>query len=393
MRNESVAVLDIRSYEVTFFLGSKGANEKPVFSDKRTEKYEGFSKDEFFDVQSFRQAVITAVTSVRQNYEGIIGKIYVGAPSAFVTVMTKGHTNAFDRKRKISEQDVDALFESGLNGLLAKERCIRKSEMYFTLGDNHKYFNRKDLYGVSTTILQGALCYYFLKDAFYDTVTVLLKDLGFEEVEFLPSTLAQSYYLLDEKRREGYAFLLDIGFLTSSISVVYGNGIVHEETFDCGVGTVLVLLMQTLNVDYALAEEILASANVSGGTIPKDMTWTSERSEVSFPVAKINDIVKYGLDELCENVENFFQKYYREKQASVFAGNPISITGEGVVRIAGASEHIAHRLNRLTEVAYPDLPYFDNPSYSSKVALLAMALSGRKKRGWKTIFGAKTKKK
>lgn len=394
MRNESVAVLDIRSYEVTFFLGLKGANDKPVFSDKCTEKYEGFSKDGFFDVQSFRETVTAAITSVRQNYEGIIGKIFVGAPSAFVNVVTKGHTNAFDRKRKISEQDVDALYESGLNGLLAKERCIRRSEMYFTLGDNRKYFNQKDIYGSSSTILQGALCYYFINDAFYDTVSTLLRDLGFEEVEFLPSTLAQSLYLLNEKRREGYAFLLDIGFLTSSISVVYGNGIVHEETFDCGVGTVLVLLMQSLNIDYALAEEILASANVSGGTIPKDMTWMSERTEASFPVATINDIIKYGLDELCENVEKFFAKYYGEKQASVFAGNPVSITGEGAVRIAGASEHISHRLNRLTEVAYPDLPYFDKPSYSSKVALLAMALSGQKKRSWKDIFGgAKSKKR
>ena len=389
MRNESVAVLDIRSYEVTFFLGLKGVNDKPVFSDKRTEKYEGFSKDGFFDVASFREAVVSAITSVRQNYEGVIGKIFVGVPSAFVNVLTKGHTNAFDRKRKISQQDIEALYESGLNGLLAKERCIRQSEMYFTLGDNRKYFNQKEVYGMPTAILQGALCYYFIQDGFYDTVTALLKDLGFEDVEFLPSTLAQSLYLLNEKRREGYAFLLDIGFLTSSVSVVYGNGIVHEETFDCGVGTVLVLLMKTLGIEYTLAEEILASANVSGGTVPKDMTWISERAEASFPVATINDIIKCGLDELCENVEKFFEKYYREKQASVFAGNPISITGEGAVRIAGASEHIASRLNRLTEVVCPDLPYFDKPSYSSKVSLLVMSLSGQKKKGWRGLFGAK----
>ena len=64
-------------------------------------------------------------------------------------------------------------------------------------------------------------------------VSGLLKDLNLTIAHYIPSTLAQSMYLLPQKRREGYAFLLDLGFLTSSFSVVYGDGIVREETFDC----------------------------------------------------------------------------------------------------------------------------------------------------------------
>lgn len=381
MRNESVAILDVRSYELTFFLGSKGVNDTFVFCGSHTEKYEGCSTEGFFDGESFRRAVVAAVTSVRQNYEGVIGEIYVGVPSSFVSVQTKGHTISFPKKRKITAQDIDALYESGLNGLLADGRCIRRSNMYFTLGDNRKYFNANDIYGVPTALLQGALCYYFVSDEFYDTTSTVLKDLGFEDVRFLPSTLAQALYLLPEKRREGYAFLLDVGFLTTSVSVVYGNGIVHEETFDCGLGTVLVSLMQRFDVDYTMAEEILASANVSGGSVPKDVLWTNERGDTSLSVQEINDTVKYALDVLCENVENFFSKYYREKHAILFTVNPINVTGEGIGGVAGALEHISKRLNRLTEIAYPDLPYYDKPSYSSRIALLDMSLDDRKKRG------------
>lgn len=381
MRNESVAILDVRSYELTFFLGSKGVNDTFVFCGSHTEKYEGCSTEGFFDGESFRRAVVAAVTTVRQNYEGVIGEIYVGVPSSFVSVQTKGHTISFPKKRKITAQDIDALYESGLNGLLADGRCIRRSNMYFTLGDNRKYFNANDIYGVPTTLLQGALCYYFVSDAFYEATTAVLKDLGFENVRFLPSTLAQALYLLPEKRREGYAFLLDVGFLTTSVSVVYGNGIVHEETFDCGLGTVIVSLMQRFDVDYAMAEEILSAANVSGGSVPKDVLWTSERGDTSFSVQEINDTVKYALDVLCENVENFFGKYYREKHAILFTVNPINVTGEGIGGVAGALEHISKRLNRLTEIAYPDLPYYDKPSYSSRIAILDMSLTDRTKRG------------
>ena len=382
MRNQCVAILDVRSYEVAFFLGLKGVNDTFVFSGSHTEKFDGISTDGFLSVESFRRAVVSAITSVRQNYDGIIGEIFVGVPSAFLSVKTKGHTLSFPSKRKISAQDVDALYESGLNELLATEPCIRHSDMYFSLNDNRKYFNAQDVYGVPTTLLQGALCYYFVADEFYDVATRLLNDLEFENVRFLPTDLAQSLYLLPDKRREGYASMLDIGFLTSSISVVYGNGIVRKETFNGGVGTILISLMQAFDVDFEMAEEILRSANVSGGGVPKDLTWTNEQGDVSLPVQLINDTIKCALDELCENVENFFDKYYREKYETVFAVNPISVTGEGVGSIAGVAEHISKRLNRLTEIVAPDLPYYDKPSYSSKIALLNMAVGDVKKRGW-----------
>ena len=78
MSNESVAVLDIRSYEVTFLIGAKGVNDTFVFRGGTSEKYEGYSSDGFLDAASFRRAVIAAVTSVRQNYEGTVKEIFVG---------------------------------------------------------------------------------------------------------------------------------------------------------------------------------------------------------------------------------------------------------------------------------------------------------------------------
>lgn len=141
--------------------------------------------------------------------------------------------------------------------------------MYFALGDNRKYFDAADLYGIPTASFKGALCYYFVSDEFYDAVDSVLSELGFGRVEMIPQSLAQAHYLLPDKIREGYAFFLDVGFLSTSVSVVYGNGIVHEEAFDCGAGYILVSLMQGLGVDYETAEDILASANVSGEPSPR----------------------------------------------------------------------------------------------------------------------------
>ena len=387
MRNQSVAILDIRSNEVFFSLGAKGVNGTFVISNSHAEKYEGFSKGAFLDEKSLRKAVSDSVNSVRQNYGGTIKTVYVGVPSAFISVLTKGHTVSFSSKRKVSSADVDYLYESGWNELAVGGRCIRRSSMYYSLGDNRKYFSAEDLYGAATTSLQGGLCYYCISEQFYQMLTAILKELGIEEMKFIPSTLAQSLYLMPDKKRKGYAFLLDVGFLTSSISVIYGSGIVHEETFDFGVGTVLVELMDELGVDLATAEEILSTSNISGGIVPNNLLWTSEFGDRQFPVRLINDVIKSSLDTLCEQVDSFFQIRYKDKKTSGFLINPISLTGEGISAIKGSKEHISKRISRLTEVVVPDLPYFDKPAFSSRIALLNMAIvDGEKRSVWKKIF-------
>ncbi|MBQ5926745.1 MAG: cell division FtsA domain-containing protein, partial [Clostridia bacterium] len=183
-------------------------------------------------------------------------------------------------------------------------------------------------------------------------------------------------------------------FLSSSVSVVYGNGIVHEESFDFGAGHILMALMDGLNVEYEQAEEILLGADISGGATPKDLIWTSLEGN-SYSVSEINEIIKYNLDEICERVDGFFSKYYRDKSVPGFAQNPVSLTGEGCSMVRGAAEHISKRLGRLTEVVAPDLPYYDKPAYSSQTALLALAIRKGESKGLKeklfNIFGGKNK--
>lgn len=383
MRNESVAILDIRSHEFTFLLGSKGVNDTFVFHGSNTQAYGGFSKDGFlWEKDRLTQSLTTAVNSVCKNFDGVVKEIYVGVPSAFVSVTTKGHTISFPNKRKLCEQDVNLLYESALNELLSDKRCIARSAMYFTLGDNRKYYDAKTLYGVPTTLLQGALSYYFIDDTFEKTLTDILSGLSFEKITFFPDTLAQLRYLLPAKRREGYAVLLDIGVSTSSVTVAYGDGIVHEETLGFGVDTILCEISKIFQVPKDVAKEILNVANVSAGVVQTDLLWTREQGDVSIPVHEINTVVQDVLDVLCEAVQTFFQKYYDGKDKTVFAVNPISITGEGVTRIAGVVGRVASRVNRLTETVFPSLPYYDKPQYSSRIALLHTALSQRKKLGF-----------
>lgn len=69
------------------------------------------------------------------------------------------------------------------------------------------------------------------------------------------------------------------------------------------------------------------------------------------------------------------------------------MTGEGIGGIKGCAEHISKRLSRMTQIVCPDLPYYDKPLFSSRIALLSTALSDKKKNGFMyrifNIFGGK----
>lgn len=375
MKHESVAILDIRSGEINFLLGAKGVNGMLSVGGTHSEKYEGYVTQGFFDESSFQNAVVRAAASVLRNYNGVVKQLYVGVPSAFVRIRTVGSTITFPNKRKLTQQDVNELYRTAQEQLLEQGVCIRRSQMYFELGDNRRYFSEKEIYGVSTNLLKGGLCFYYASEEFCESIKSLLAEFAFAEIHFLPSTLAQATYLIPEKKREGYAFLLDVGFLTSSISVLYGDGVVHEETFDCGVATVLVGLMNALNVEYNEAEEILAEANISGGNVAKDVLWVQEGSDRQFRVADINDVIKCELDVLCEGVDAFFASRYKNKNAVGLTVNPIEITGEGVGCIRGAAEHISKRLNRHTEILMPEQPFWNKAENSSRLGLLSLATS------------------
>lgn len=394
MKNDCVAVLDVRSYEVTFLIGGKGVNDTFVQRGSKSEKYEGFTTDGFLDEESFCRAVSSCVSSVLQNYDGTISEICVGTPSAFTKIYTKGQTISFPTRRKLSAEEFDALYDAGLAELTVPGRCVKHSSMYYSLGDNRKYFTAKELYKAHSAVLKGALCYYFVDEKFYELITPLLSSLGFDTVRFEPQGLSQALYLLPEKKREGYALMLDVGFLTSTVCIVYGGGIVHEDTVDCGEAHILLSIMDGLGVDFEKAEEILLAANVSGGSVPKDLSWTDVDGTV-YNVSKINEIIKFGLDGICEKVDEFFAKYYRDKTLPATASQSMCVTGEGIGAIKGGAEHISKRLERITEIVYPEIPYYDKPAYSSRIATLWSALSPRKKQGLKgaltKLFGGRKK--
>ncbi len=373
MGRNSVAVLDIRSGEIAIFLGERGVNHTFVFKASKTEEYDGYEDGAFYDVGNLADAVFRAISSVEQTCGERIRTLYVGVPGEFSYALPKEQDIGFPKKRKIGEKELAALFESGKEELKGY-RFIRASSMIFTTADNRRVVDPKGLY---STGLSALLTYFYCTDYFADTLEGVFENSRIT-LRFLPAQLAMANYLIPSETRDEYALFLDAGFLSSTVSIHLGNGILAQKTVWAGKGQIAFLLMQRFSLPYDAALALLPKANLFSKPDGGSFEFMFRGASYEIASDKLAETVKEGLDGLCEGVGGFLEQCSGKE----LDYKPLYVTGEGLIGLRGALEHISKRLNRVCEQTVPNLPYYNKADMSSRIALVDMACEDNRKSGF-----------
>ena len=382
MAGKSIAVLDIRSSEVAVFVGERGVNNTFVFKASKTESYGGYQDGEFYDVSDFSSAVLRALDAVQQVCGERIRSLYVGVPGEFTKVEPLEQDLGFPKKLKISNKELDQLFAMGRKPLDGW-RYMRVTSMVYVTADNRRV---ADPVGLYSTGLSGVLSYFYVSEYFAGALEHVFSRRRIE-LHFLPTQFAMAAYLIPPETRDEYALFLDIGYLSSSFLVLLGNGVLAQRTFWAGEGQIAVRLMKRFSLPYEVATALLSKANLYLKRDAKNREVVYGGRSYEIPTKEFIEEVKAGLDELCELVGSFLE----ECSGKELDSKPVYVSGEGFAGIRGALEHMSKRLSCVCEQVAPDLPYYNKPSMSSRIALIDMAsedsrASGSLKR-FLNIFG------
>ena len=383
MGRKSVTVLDIRSSEVSVVVGERGVNNTFVFKASKTEPYDGYDDAAFFDKDRLSDAIFRALTAVEQICGERVRELYVGVPGAFTRVVPKEQELGFPKKRRIGQKEIDALFLSGREDEKGW-RFMRATSMIFVTGDNRRVV---DPTGLSSAVLSGVLSYFYCSDYFAKTLESIFADMKIA-LRFLPAQLAMASYLIPSETRDEYALFFDAGFMSSTLCVLMGNGILSQQTYFVGKGQIAVKLMQRFALPYDAALALLGRANLftrdhAGET---EFTYRGETYEIDLDA--LVETVKEGLDEICEAIGGFLE----ECSGKELDSKPLYVSGEGLCDVRGALEHISKRVSRICEPLAPDLPYYNKPAMSSRIALVDMAYDDHRRGRWQKkllnkIFG------
>ncbi len=368
MRNKSVAVLDIRSSEICGAVAEKGVNNTFIIKGKTASEYDGYAEGELLDIDNFNKVIAEVMGSVFASSGGAIRDLFVSVPAEFSEVRLTDKVLSFSGSQGITRRHIAELKELSEPALNEGMSVVRSSALYYVLSDNR---NIIDPVGSVSDSLRGRLSFYLAKSAFLECAARAIdRCAAVRNIHFIPELYSQAMYLLPPPVRDGRALLVDIGNISSSFSVVCGNGTEFSEAFSVGVGHIALLLMENLNIPYDVACHFVKSVNLNAkGGFASVEEYRSGGKFYSFRSSELRDIISEGLDGFCGILEECRQAYSGKDISS----KTIYLTGEGIGVIRGLTERISSRLVAPVEVIAPKVPYYDKPQFSSLFSLMAAA--------------------
>lgn len=369
MRKNYVAVLDIRSSEITSVVGERGVNNTFIIKSKYTCAYDGYAEGEILDMDSFMSAISETVRSTLASASGI-KTFYVGIPGEFLKLVNTENVLTFQTAKKITKADLQTLSRMSTPPEEESWRTIRHSCLYYVLSDKRKIINPV---GSVSDSIQGRFCFFKCSNAFIGCLMEAFKRFNdIQNINLIPSNFAEVMYLIEPERRDECALLFDLGYISSTYSIVCGNGLLFSESFSVGIGHVAFYLMSELEIPFEVASTFLSTVNLNAKeTLTSMEECIFEGKTYSFSTVTLRDKIREGLDGICETLEECRQNFSGKN----IDGKPLLITGEGVKTIRGAIDHISGRLVKNIEVISPKVPYYDKPHFASLLSLLDMALS------------------
>ncbi|MBR4123964.1 MAG: hypothetical protein IKR12_00140 [Clostridia bacterium] len=371
MASKYVSCLDFGSSKISVMIAESGINNTFNIRGTGEMEYAGFYNGGFVEPEKLYEAIAGCILKAETNSGLKVEKLHIGVPAEFTFVECKNSSVAFNKRLKIGDEEVANLFS-----LASREvkhdgaTIISRSPIYFLLDDSRKVIDPK---GEVSTRLSGQISFTLADNKFIELIDNIVKNMGLKEVEYVSSSLAESLYLLDPQVRDSGAILIDVGYLTSFVALVKGDGLIALNQFSVGGGHISADLCQILQISFKEAENLKRKVVLSLAATDSDYYEVTVNGNVTPVSAKLtNQIVASRLDMIVELINRCLIK---------MKGNsylPIFITGGGVCLLKGGKDYLSKGIGENMEMLSSKIPQLSKPTYSSILGLLDLALKEQK---------------
>ncbi|MCI7401302.1 MAG: hypothetical protein MSH40_01280 [Christensenella sp.] len=377
---KDVAVLDIGSSKLVFAVGRKSYTGSYTVDSFSCNAYIGYYESNFCDISTLEDDVITTIKQA--NCLKMPKCLYVGVPAEFSKIETNISQMIFNRERLITSSIVNEMHSRGdVYSFDPKYSVFSSSAMFYELDGGKRVFNPV---GERASQIKAYISYMFVDKEFVKMFDSIAQNAGFKEVKYVSSAWATANRFIDINARNLGAISLDVGFGTTSLSLIKGDGIACLESAPYGVASIFDKLSKQLNVDFYEALTLKNSLNLnyvnSDGAIYSLFVKNQIRSYKSID---INNSVKTRLDEIVD----FINETIESNPGIVSNTTPVYLTGGGVTEIKGAVLYLEHKLKRRIRVVVVEVPKYNKPYFTSMFSLIDVAYEINENNSfWKKLF-------
>ncbi len=364
-KQTDVAVLDIGSGKLSVMIGKK-TKDGFIVTVQSECRYDGFIDGEWVDEDKLPDRFSTVITQAERIYGKKIKELYVGVPGGFTSVNACEATVTSKFKKKFDKADVaEILTKANIHKDDARYKAINRSPVYYVVNDQKKVV---DPVGCVGTKLTGLVSHIYADVRFLNKVTEILNRLGIFKIEFVSSCLAESWFLFDYTARDNYVLLVDIGYITTNVMLVCGDGLIYLKTFALGSGFLYSDLAQVLDIDYSSAESLKTLLNLNL-EFDSDDTYALKNGQ-TVNAEKANFVVKARLEEIAFYISRCISlcPYPVDPETKLY------LTGGGIAFLKGGVEYLSYCLNKRVKRAHSNNPLADKPQYSTAYGLVDIAL-------------------
>ncbi|MDR1906121.1 MAG: hypothetical protein LBQ27_04295 [Clostridiales bacterium] len=365
IRNNEVAVLDIGSGTIRVAVAEKNNRSNIVIRGIGEIKYSGYFDGEWIEPEEMRQVILSAVSKAEFSSGVKIKKLYVGVPSEFTYSVCKEAALFFDREREIGSGEVETLFRRNDKFEDNDEyETIDISAVYFLLSDNKRIIEPR---GIMSDKIKALTSYVRCKKTFITEIRDLLSSVNIH-AEFVSSVLAEITYLFEPQQRDRYILFVDSGYLSTSVALLRGDGLLNLSSFSLGGGHITADISEMFDLPFDESEYLKERSDVAYADANARIRLNSIPNEEVL-LKDVSDIVSARLEDFAEEISCAIKsgKYDCPQHVTLF------LTGGGLSYIKGAKDFLSELIGRNVEIIAPNVPKYDKPHFSSLFGLINIA--------------------
>ncbi|MDR3216736.1 MAG: hypothetical protein LBT55_04910 [Clostridiaceae bacterium] len=365
-KQKDVAVLNIGSHKITVLIGGKSENGVFKISGRGNAFYDGYMQGEWLSEESLFSAVERALSVAEVEADKRIKTLYIGVPAEFSAVQCKTVTLDFGRPFKVSDEEINRLFEKG--DTYANDPdfdCVNCSAVNYALGRISKRIIEPR--GLETPSLTGLVSYVLAERRFKRLFEDFAMRMKLKSVEYISMPWAEVMSLFEPEQRDRYVVLADVGYMSSSVTVARGDGALSLASFSVGGAHVAADINEVLDIPYSAAEDIKERVDLNLVFAKGDNYESNDR--IKAPADIVNEVARARVEHIADLINAALDS--AEHKCPSFAA--LYLTGSGISYMRGARELLSGKLQRAVEVVSPSAPGLSRPEYSGAVSLLDMA--------------------
>ena len=364
-------VIEIGTSKVVSVICEAGQYDETHILGSASVPYAGFKNRVWTDKHSLAPKIVEALHEAEKIAGRKVKQVHVGIPADFLKVVCSKTEIEFDSQKTLTQADIDNIYHKDRSKQQVPKEymIIHRCPVSFVLDDARKTMDpvSKRAKKVSTVI-----SYVMAEKWFTSGISKILAKYGYASSTFIGASYAEALRFIPEDKRDQSAVMIDIGDTSTCVMVARGDGLIYHKVLPFGGANITDDLQKILKIKRSVAEELKKRA-IYGLSLGEDDSYEVCDKETyrfeRFSAYKVQAIIEARLTEMLDVMVDTLDKSGCKLPHYV----PVFVTG-GTAAMRGLREFIQKETTHNTTIVIPQSTCFNQPCYSSALAVADLAL-------------------